>query len=359
MVTVNVRSKINPSIRKQKRRRGIETKAKAEKVERQLYEKAYLEVAAIDGQGFTFGEIIKRWNQYKIMDKFEPISETTRLDYLACLKKWTFHLWQKPANSINRADIRSVIKNLEDAGKSKRYQVNIKGIFNRIFNWGIEEGLIKGVAQSPAFGVSVKVKTERVPTILNRDEIRKLLICAKDLQNPWYPIWSMAILTGCRNGELFALTWDDIDLEQHSIRVSKSFNRRLNLTKSTKAGYWRNVPINKDLRNLLNLLRRESTSSHVLPRLRDWELGNQAKELRKFCRGIGITPVRFHDLRACFATQLLQNQVAPATVMKICGWKDLDTMGRYIRLAGIDEKGATDSLINLFPDSAPLRIISN
>jgi len=30
--------------------------------------------------------------------------------------------------------------------------------------------------------------------------------------------------------------------------------------------------------------------------------------------------------------------------MKVCGWKDLDTMGRYIRLAGIDELGATDSL---------------
>ena len=30
--------------------------------------------------------------------------------------------------------------------------------------------------------------------------------------------------------------------------------------------------------------------------------------------------------------------------MKICGWKDLDTMARYIRLAAIDENGATDSL---------------
>ena len=30
--------------------------------------------------------------------------------------------------------------------------------------------------------------------------------------------------------------------------------------------------------------------------------------------------------------------------MKICGWKDLDTMARYIRLAGIDEDGATETL---------------
>jgi hypothetical protein len=30
--------------------------------------------------------------------------------------------------------------------------------------------------------------------------------------------------------------------------------------------------------------------------------------------------------------------------MKICGWKDMKTMQRYIRLAGIDEGGATERL---------------
>jgi hypothetical protein len=30
--------------------------------------------------------------------------------------------------------------------------------------------------------------------------------------------------------------------------------------------------------------------------------------------------------------------------MKICGWKDMKTMQRYIRLAGIDESGATERL---------------
>jgi len=36
--------------------------------------------------------------------------------------------------------------------------------------------------------------------------------------------------------------------------------------------------------------------------------------------------------------------------MKICGWKDLKTMQRYIRLAGIEVKGATDGL-KLLPDT--------
>ena len=34
----------------------------------------------------------------------------------------------------------------------------------------------------------------------------------------------------------------------------------------------------------------------------------------------------------------------PIQIQKICGWKDLETMQRYIRLAGIETKGATESL---------------
>jgi len=40
--------------------------------------------------------------------------------------------------------------------------------------------------------------------------------------------------------------------------------------------------------------------------------------------------------------------VEPMKVMKVCGWRDLKTMARYVRLAGIDEKGVTDNL-NFLP----------
>lgn len=33
-----------------------------------------------------------------------------------------------------------------------------------------------------------------------------------------------------------------------------------------------------------------------------------------------------------------------AIVMKIFGWRDLKTIEYYVRLAGVDEKGATDCL---------------
>ncbi|NUM89022.1 MAG: hypothetical protein HUU37_07445 [Bdellovibrionales bacterium] len=44
-------------------------------------------------------------------------------------------------------------------------------------------------------------------------------------------------------------------------------------------------------------------------------------------------------------------------VMKICGWNDLKTMQRYVRLAGIEIEGATDSLKILPPDQVMGRVV--
>ena len=61
-----------------------------------------------------------------------------------------------------------------------------------------------------------------------------------------------------------------------------------------------------------------------------------------FLVGIGLPPVRFHDLRATWATLMLSKGVAPVKVMSMGGWKDMKTMMIYIRKAGIDIQGITD-----------------
>lgn len=199
---------------------------------------------------------------------------------------------------------------------------------------------------------------EKVPDILTLGKIKQFLERGKQLQNEWYPIWAMALLTGMRNGELYALEWSDVDFENSLIRVSKSYNSRLKIVKSTKAGYWRNIPISSQLRELLIELQSKSETEYVLPRLGCWNQGLQAQELRKFLKGIGIRPVKFHALRACFATQLLAKNIAPAIVMKICGWKNLKTMEYYVRLAGVSEQGATECLEILPTETVMENVVS-
>src|SRR5690606_33423153 len=98
--------------------------------------------------------------------------------------------------------------------------------------------------------------------------------------------------------------------------------------------------------------------TYVLPRLYRWDQGSQALVLRTFCLEHGLPSVRFHTLRACFGTQLLRQGVSAAIVMKIAGWKDLKTMQRYIRLAGVEVAGATDKLSVLPPEEIAANVVS-
>jgi integrase len=82
----------------------------------------------------------------------------------------------------------------------------------------------------------------------------------------------------------------------------------------------------------------------VLPHLIEWTHGEQAKVLKEFCRAIGITNVKFHDLRATFITNMLSQGVALVKVMSIVGHKKMETTDIYLRLAGVDIRGATEAL---------------
>ena len=82
----------------------------------------------------------------------------------------------------------------------------------------------------------------------------------------------------------------------------------------------------------------------MLPRIDKWDKGEQARELRMFLQGIGLPVIRFHDLRATWATLLLSKGVEPIKVMIMGGWKDLKTMQFYVRKAGVEIKGITDCL---------------
>lgn len=78
----------------------------------------------------------------------------------------------------------------------------------------------------------------------------------------------------------------------------------------------------------------------VLEQHEDWLYGDAAKSLKDFCREVGITAVKFHDLRATFITQMLLRGVPIAKVMKIVGHSTIKTTMRYLRLIAEDTQGA-------------------
>ncbi|MGZ6370720.1 MAG: tyrosine-type recombinase/integrase [Bdellovibrionota bacterium] len=341
-VSASSRSAVDLSVRVQKAKFGFATEREAEREETKLLRECEREVLSREAQGSSWGSVLEAWT--KSLNE-NGLADATRTDYVAAAYNHTANWIKRPAAEITPLDVKELFGQLKAHGRSYDFIKRMKNMLGRIFMFGMEKRLIKGLDKAPTFGVQLGRAEEKKPEILTITEIRKLLSTARELKHPWYHHWAMALLTGMRSGELYALLWTDIDWDNNAITVSKSYDGRFNVIKSTKAGYWRTVPVSAELRSLLLEVR--STASdrpHVLPRPRMWTMGMQAQELRMFCLGAGIPSVRFHALRACFATQLIRNGVPPIQIQKICGWRDLKTMQRYIRMAGIEVTGATEAL---------------
>ncbi len=360
-VSVQARGRLIRTLRLQRSKKNIPTLKEALRVEKKLLQSVTQEVAKLEGRGLTWGEIVDRWEiKAKIGHLGDKYSDNLTIQaHVNRLRNYTQIWWNCRVSDLTKGDGRQVLDSAKAKGAGTGLLRSIKSSVNVVFRWAVEEKYALGVHSSPTEGLTVGTKEERVPKILTKDELRVLLKQAKASNNPWYPTWAFAVCTGMRSGELMALQWKDIDLEKGIITVSKSYNNTRRTIKSTKAGYWRSIPISNDLKTVILELRKDAPSEgFVLERHYAWKNGQAGKVLRQYLKDLDIeSNVVFHSLRACFATHMLASGVDQATVMKIGGWRDIKTFQIYVRLAGIDVKGATDALDVMPQASASDRVL--
>ena len=349
------------SLRPQESSPWCKSESEAIKHEKRVLQALDLKLRRKESAGVTWGKLVEAWGVSLTngKDGVRVLTQNTANNYIQLLRDHASHWNTKATSEINQADVREIYERLDQKGHSLSMQEKVRTAINSAFKWGVLNRKIKGNTLSPTTGVPmVGRKEEKLPEILTVNEIRQLLKMGMELNHPWYFTWAVALYTGMRNGELHALKWKSVNFVDKEIYVHENYNTKERKEGPTKGSYWRTVPMSGDLESLLKEIRiKTGNQNHVLARFKDWDKGLQAKILRTFCAGIGIPSVKFHTLRACFATQLMRDGVAPSVVMTICGWKDLETMQIYIRRAGIEVKGATESLKLLSQREAMGRII--
>jgi integrase len=354
----------DPSVRITKQVSGIRTEAEATRLEsrlsKEVRDQAIQEETKRSLAGKTWGGVLQHWYQAQLSIRvpFGAISRTTLDDAYGGLKKCMASFEHLPCSDITPLDLMKMFNELSDRGVSPGHRQKLRTKIKAVFDHGIQAGLIL-IPRNPVHDLVFKKAEERKPEILSIGEIRRLIELAFARQHDWRYVWAIALLTGMRNGELYALRWSDIDWDQKLITAARSYNGRTKMITATKAGYWRDVPLSQDAVKLLQEVRAVTGSEeYVLPRLDRWANGIQAAVLRAFCVEHGLPSVRFHTLRACFGTQLLRQGVSAVVVMKIAGWRDLKTMQRYIRLAGVEVAGATDKLSFLPPEEVAANVVA-
>lgn len=323
------------------RRTKLATKAEAERAEKELKNLIQQKIAEC-----VTPPIKKCVESYIEQMRLNGYTKKTLHSMECCLKKYTQHLNTRHVDSITTADIFEIINhmNCNTVGHKGFVLKCIRGLFDHAVYLGY-------IQRNPTPKLKLKAP-EKIMPVLTEPQLTYFLQQARDLDSVWYPVWAAAALTGMRSGELWSLKKNKVNIEDRTILVNESWNSKDGF-KCTKSGDDRVVEIAKPLIPIFKgLLAKNQESEFLLPRISKWYKGEQARSLKQFLIGIGLPPVRFHDLRATWATMLLAKGVAPAKVMSMGGWKDMETMMIYMRKAGLDIKGSTDCLDNVFNPTA-------
>lgn len=159
-------------------------------------------------------------------------------------------------STLSPSDVQEFLNQKYVYGLGRRYIINILSVLNSSLKMAVYP--YKLISENPAsYARMPKNKNTKIHTqkkILNPEEIQKILQRFPFGSSFYMPI-QIAYHTGVRIGECCALTWEDIDLENKTIEISKSLSRQYNrdwyfgTTKTLTSN--RTIPIGNTLVTLL------------------------------------------------------------------------------------------------------------
>lgn len=213
----------------------------------------------------------------------------------------------------------------------------LHGALSQAVEWRI-------IASNPADRVRLPAKTGEVMTPLAPDQVPTFLEAIRD--HPLEVVFTLAIATGMRQGEILGLQWRDLDGSRLHVRHTLV---RMN------GGWWLGDPKTPQSRRTIELTdptvtmlraHRRRRAKHFLRlghRLTADDLifiddsgmplhGRHVTErnLRSLLRSAGLPEIRFHDLRHTYATLQLAVGTSPKLVAEVLGHKDVGiTLDRY------------------------------
>lgn len=133
---------------------------------------------------------------------------------------------------------------------------------------------------------------------LSKDEIGRLYASC---QGELLAFVTFALNTGCRRGEMLALTWQDIDIQRGQIHIRDS-----------KSGKGRVIPMNETVKNLILSLKKQPDSPNIFSSYHR-EAFDAALVKAK------IDDASLHSLRHTFASHLVMSGVDLVAVSRLLG----------------------------------------
>lgn len=208
-----------------------------------------------------------------------------------------------------------------------------------------------------AYDVSIKLKSTQL-RVLTRHEQELLLMYLKHNPTPINTGIMISLFTGIRLGELCALKWQDISIENKSISIVKTLQRiqtpngltktSITITEPKSECSKRLIPIPDVLLEYLTL--DLDASFYVLTNdINFVEPRTVQNHFKSAIASCGILDANFHSLRHTFATRCIEVGFDIKSLSEILGHANVSiTLNRYVHPSMELKKKNMDKLSSLF-----------
>lgn len=242
-------------------------------------------------------------------------------------------LGNTPIQKVTYKTIQDFLNTITNLSNSYIEKIVIQ--LNSIFDEAINRDYIY---KSPMRNVVIPISKQETKKVdaFSIEEQKELI---KRFENSKYgDMFSIAMFSGMRIGEILALTPDDIDLDNNIIHITKTLSRDKDsntiIGKATKtSNSYRDIPITvlfrKNIINSINNMKKnENNVIFTTNNLTLFATNNANCFFKRLCNvepKIANRPVHIHMLRHTYATRCIENGMPAEVLQKLLGHKNITT----------------------------------
>ncbi len=263
-----------------------------------------------------------------------------------------------PIRNVSPAHLEKIKTEMIKSGKAPRSIQYCLALIRQVFNYATIHGLFHG--DNPLIKSRIKAPKfdNRRLRYLTKQEADTLLSKLATKSPDLHDMALLSLHTGMRAGEIFALTWGDVDL-----------GRGLLTLRNTKNGETRKAYLTRQAGMMLASRRPVSSAPTglVFPGKGGDKIQAVSKSFERVVDELGLNNgiedkrdhVVFHTLRHSFASLLVENGTALFTVKELLGHKDIRMTARYAHLGPSAMQEAAKQLGGLLENGDADRMLSS
>lgn len=266
---------------------------------------------------------VGQWADIWAAEYLGNVSEGTKASYEGIIKKHVKpNLGAVNLQKLHAHDIQTFYNTLERAGKAPKTIRNVHGMLHKAMDQAVKLGYIK---QNPSSLCTLPRLVKKEMQVMADDTLTEFLGAIRGER--YETIFFIDVFTGMRQSEILGLTWDCVDFKAGTILI----NKQLKQEKKRKGAYYLGLPKHDKIRKIKPAVMvmdhlQARKSKQAADQLRagaawsnEWnlvftnELGRYIshkmvrKPYKRIVKALGISELRFHDMRHSYAVLSLTN----------------------------------------------------